>query len=126
MPDAVALLKQDHRSVEKLFDRFEKSGDAEIVRRICQELRAHTALEEELAHNGPMRWDQALVVCRQILGSLGEAHALGIIHRDVKPANVYLCAGAPWPARGSAALPRSGRRRATTAGRRATAALMPR
>ena len=56
MPDAVALLKQDHRSVEKLFDRFEKSGDAEIVRRICQELRAHTALEEELVY--PLLADQ--------------------------------------------------------------------
>jgi hemerythrin superfamily protein len=50
VPDAVALLEQDHRTVEKLFDRFEKTGDIDIARRICQELRLHTTLEEDLVY----------------------------------------------------------------------------
>jgi tRNA A-37 threonylcarbamoyl transferase component Bud32 len=52
---------------------------------------------DDLARHGPMRWDQALQVCRQVLGSLAEAHDAGIIHRDIKPANLFLCVGREWP-----------------------------
>jgi hypothetical protein len=34
---------------------------------------------------------RVLHILRQVLGSLAEAHALGLVHRDVKPANVILC-----------------------------------
>lgn len=60
MPDPVALLEQDHRALEKLFDRFEKTGDADIALRICQELRVHAALEEELVYPLVERVDEDL------------------------------------------------------------------
>lgn len=50
MPDPIALLERDHRAVEKLFERFEKTGDVDVARRICQELRLHAAVEEELVY----------------------------------------------------------------------------
>lgn len=50
MPDPIALLEQDHRAVQQLFERFDKTGDAELARRICQELRMHAALEEDLVY----------------------------------------------------------------------------
>ena len=50
--DAVALLKQDHRTVEELFEKFEKaSGDnrkKEIADQICMELTIHAMIEEEI------------------------------------------------------------------------------
>jgi hypothetical protein len=50
--DAIALLKADHRTVEKLFSQFEKTrSDAkkqEIAQKICQELHVHTRIEEEI------------------------------------------------------------------------------
>ncbi|MFL6788191.1 MAG: hemerythrin domain-containing protein [Sphingomicrobium sp.] len=50
--DAIALLKQDHRTVEELFAEFEKaSGDGrkqKLAERICLELSVHTAIEEEI------------------------------------------------------------------------------
>jgi Hemerythrin HHE cation binding domain len=50
--DAVALLKQDHRAVEELFEKFEKaSGDGRkqsIAEEICLELSVHAQIEEEI------------------------------------------------------------------------------
>ena len=50
MPDPIALLEQDHRAVQQLFERFDKTGGADLARRICQELRLHAALEEDLVY----------------------------------------------------------------------------
>src|SRR6478672_2822348 len=50
--DAIALLKQDHRTVEDLFAQFEKaSGDGRkqsLAEEICLELSVHAAIEEEI------------------------------------------------------------------------------
>jgi hemerythrin superfamily protein len=50
--DAVSLLKDDHRRVEKLFERYEKTRDSQgkqtLAREICMELTIHTILEEEI------------------------------------------------------------------------------
>lgn len=50
MPDAITLLKQDHRTVERMFERFERTGDSTIAQEICQELRVHTTIEEEIVY----------------------------------------------------------------------------
>lgn len=50
-PDAIALLKGDHRRVAGLFEKFEEArGSAKkaIAREICMELSVHTTLEETL------------------------------------------------------------------------------
>jgi hypothetical protein len=51
-PDAVALLKADHRKVEDLFAKFEAAKGAEkkqaLVKQICTELTVHTVIEEEI------------------------------------------------------------------------------
>ena len=50
--DGVVLLREDHRSVEKLFKEFEEAtGDGrkeKLARQICLELTVHTAIEEEI------------------------------------------------------------------------------
>jgi hemerythrin superfamily protein len=50
--DAIALLKEDHRTVEKLFKDFESAkGDGrkeKLARQICMELTVHTKIEEEI------------------------------------------------------------------------------
>ena len=40
---------------------------------------------------GPLPPERAIVVLRQACRSLGEAHAAGILHRDIKPHNLQLC-----------------------------------
>ena len=48
--DAIALLKADHRKVEDLFEKYEKSRSkkADIAKQICMELTIHTMIEEEI------------------------------------------------------------------------------
>ena len=50
--DAIALLKADHRTVEELFEQFEKAKGAgrkqKLALQICKELTIHTILEEEI------------------------------------------------------------------------------
>jgi hemerythrin superfamily protein len=54
--DGIALLKQDHRTVEQLFKRFQKLGaratksKAGIIRRIVRELSIHAAIEEQILY----------------------------------------------------------------------------
>ncbi|HEX7672311.1 MAG TPA: serine/threonine-protein kinase, partial [Polyangiaceae bacterium] len=49
-----------------------------------------TDLETLLVREGPLRIDRALDYVRQACKALEEAHALGIVHRDVKPENLFL------------------------------------
>lgn len=52
--DAITLLKNDHKAVEKLFKQFEKTGDRahatrrKIVEQLIEELSKHAAIEEQL------------------------------------------------------------------------------
>ena len=64
-PDAIALLKADHRKVEELFEQFEaasRDGSKErIAKQICLELTVHTQIEEEIfypACKGAVEEDQ--------------------------------------------------------------------
>lgn len=52
--DAIALLEQDHREVEAMFEQFEKldskAEKARLAAKICLALTVHTAIEEELLY----------------------------------------------------------------------------
>ena len=52
MPDAIEMLKEDHRKVKKLFEEFEHAEEDQVKERIVentvQELEIHAALEEEI------------------------------------------------------------------------------
>ncbi len=54
--DAINLLKQDHRTVEKLFQEFRRASDgsrqADICQNICRELDVHSAIEEQCFYPG--------------------------------------------------------------------------
>jgi hemerythrin-like domain-containing protein len=51
MPNAIEMLRADHRKVKDLFEQFEQSdesGKKEIVIKTIKELETHTTLEEEI------------------------------------------------------------------------------
>ena len=48
-------------------------------------------LQELVSRDGPMPPGRVVRVLRQVCEALGEVHGVGLIHRDVKPANILLC-----------------------------------
>lgn len=57
----------------------------------AMELLAGHNLRHAVAREGPFAATRAIHIAAQAARSLAEAHAHGIIHRDVKPENIILC-----------------------------------
>ncbi|MFI5537985.1 protein kinase [Nocardia sp. NPDC051900] len=51
---------------------------------------ARGSLRSRIGANGPMPWQEVLSVGVKITGALAVAHAYGMVHRDVNPANILL------------------------------------
>jgi DNA-binding NtrC family response regulator len=48
-------------------------------------------LQRMVDRHGPMPPERAVYLLRQACLSLSEAHALGLVHRDIKPGNLFVC-----------------------------------
>jgi non-specific serine/threonine protein kinase len=48
------------------------------------------SLDARIRHSGPLPLDEALRLGVKMAGALESAHRLGIVHRDVKPANILM------------------------------------
>jgi serine/threonine-protein kinase len=57
---------------------------------LVMELLEGCSLMEELGRRRCLPLDEVIAIGRGLLGGLAAAHALGIVHRDVKPGNIFL------------------------------------
>jgi serine/threonine-protein kinase len=108
-PTAVKLLLPTKASEEEI-RRFER--EVQISSRLCHpntitiydygrtragvfyyamELLDGASLERLVEYEGPVSAGRAARILYGVAGALQEAHGLGLIHRDVKPANILLC-----------------------------------
>ncbi|MFO0614211.1 MAG: serine/threonine-protein kinase [Polyangiaceae bacterium] len=67
---------------------------------LAMELLHGEELEQRVRREGPLPRHVALEVTRQLCHALSAAHAVGVVHRDLKPKNLFLCkpriSGAPF------------------------------
>lgn len=49
------------------------------------------SLEELVHRHGSLEPERVVHLLRQVCGALGEAHGVGLVHRDIKPGNVLIC-----------------------------------
>lgn len=84
--EARAIAGLQHPNVVIVHDALRDGPDAAIV----MELVDGGTLADRLRDEAPMPWRQALALATEVARGLDAAHARGLVHRDVKPANVLL------------------------------------
>lgn len=86
--EAQAIASLQSRHTVQLYDfGMTQAGTLYYV----MELLDGMDLEAIVHRDGPMPAARVVHILRQACASLSEAHRRGVIHRDVKPANIYLC-----------------------------------
>jgi serine/threonine-protein kinase len=91
--EAELLARVDHcPGVVRVHDAGEHGG----LLWVCMEHVDGEDLGQALARRGPLPWEEAVRLARDVALGLAEVHARGVVHRDVKPGNVVVDrAGAP-------------------------------
>ena len=83
--EARAAARLSHPSAVTVFDSGE---DGDVAYLVMESLPGRT-LADELV-DGPLAPERVYALAVDLLGALQAAHGLGILHRDVKPANVLI------------------------------------
>lgn len=84
--EAVATAGLDHPNVVQIYDSGVDGHTAFLVMEFLRGPNLQTLVNRE----GPIPFDEAVPLLAQVAAGLGAAHAIGVTHRDVKPANVVL------------------------------------
>ena len=81
----------DHPSIIPIYESGEDGGLLYIAMRYVDGSDLATVLERE----GRLEPARAMAIMTQVASALDAAHTRGLVHRDVKPANILLAAAAP-------------------------------
>jgi eukaryotic-like serine/threonine-protein kinase len=86
MREARLTARLQHPHVVSLFDVVEQEGQLWLIMQFVPSV----TLAAVLAEGGPLQPDEAAKVGAQVASAMAAAHAVGIVHRDVKPGNVLI------------------------------------
>jgi tRNA A-37 threonylcarbamoyl transferase component Bud32 len=85
--EALAAGRIVHPNVVAIFDVVEHQGSACMV----MELLEGEMLSERLVRLGPLPFVEAVAIILPAMRGVAAAHAQRVIHRDLKPHNIFLC-----------------------------------
>jgi serine/threonine-protein kinase len=85
--EALAAGRISHPNVVAIFDVVEHQGSACMV----MELLDGEMLSDRLLRTGPLPFVEAVAIILPAMRGVAAAHAQGVIHRDIKPHNIFLC-----------------------------------
>ena len=100
-PEAVERFKREvllasqvtHRNVLRIHDL----GEAGHLKFLSMHYVEGTDLHEILQRDGPIPFEKAIPIVRQVAQALQAAHEAGVVHRDLKPRNILIdAAGVPY------------------------------
>ena len=84
--EAKSAAKLQHRNIVTVFEFAEENNQPHIV----MEFLRGSPLSSRMEEQPPLTLDDKLDIVAQLCSGLGYAHSQGVVHRDVKPANVFL------------------------------------
>jgi serine/threonine protein kinase/DNA-binding XRE family transcriptional regulator len=84
--EARLVASLEHPHIVPLYDYWREPNIASLIMRFLN----GGSLADRLAINGPLDLEEVGAVLEQVGAALNSAHEAGIVHRDVKPANVLL------------------------------------
>ena len=85
--EAIASGRLDHPNIVGVSD-FGVLDDGTCY--LVMEVLEGESLGDRLARDGHLAWLEAVDVLRGVLAGLRHAHERGVVHRDIKPDNIYL------------------------------------
>ena len=85
--EAVAAARLSHAGIVATYDTGADDGVAFIV----MELVRGRTLRQAMENAGPLPTTDAVRIAADVADALEHAHRAGLVHRDVKPANILLC-----------------------------------
>jgi serine/threonine protein kinase len=85
--EAKSLAELGHPNIVKFLDYVEDNTGLYIVMEYIEGLPLDEYINKR---TGPIPYNAAFPLMRQILGALSFSHSKGIIHRDIKPSNILI------------------------------------
>src|SRR5215204_5057178 len=84
--ESLLAASMDHPNIIPVYE----AGDAEGRLFISMRWVDGTDLRSLIVDEGPLEPSRAIAITQQVAGALDAAHRRGLVHRDVKPANVLI------------------------------------
>jgi eukaryotic-like serine/threonine-protein kinase len=86
MREARLTARLQHPNAVPVFDAVEQDGQLWLIMQFVPSITLAAVLQE----GGPLQPNEASQVGAQVASALAAAHAVGIVHRDVKPGNILI------------------------------------